>query len=59
MNYTYEVPKNIKNQLSSILKSNQQKQLSELISLSVMEFKDVGYAYYAGIKREIIGTSMQ
>lgn len=50
MNYTYEVPKNIKNQLSSILKSNQQKQLSELISLSVMEFKDVGYAYYAGIK---------
>ncbi len=50
MNYTYEIPKNIKNQLSSILKSKQQIKLSDLISLSTIEFKDVGYAFYAGIK---------
>lgn len=50
MNYNYIVPSNLKLQLISCLKNNNQKILSEILSIAEFKYEDVGLAYYAGLR---------
>ena len=50
MDYDYEIPDNLKQQLVSSLRLNSQLRLSELLSRVNILFDDVGLAYYAGLR---------
>ena len=50
LSYSYEIPKHIFQQLISLLKADRLYELSEILALCKVEFKDVGLAYYAGLK---------
>lgn len=50
MDYDYEIPDNLKQQLVSSLRLNSQLRLSELLIRVNILFDDVGLAYYAGLR---------
>ena len=50
MDYDYEIPDNLKQQLVSSLRLNSQLRLSELLTRVNILFDDVGLAYYAGLR---------
>ena len=50
MDYSYEIPKQIKQQLIASLKLNNNQRLAEIISRTELSFNDVGFAYHAGLK---------
>lgn len=50
MDYTYIVPKNLQQQLVATLRVNGHNDLSDLLQTVVVEFTDVGLAYYAGMR---------
>lgn len=50
MDYTYIIPKNLQQQLVATLRVNGQIDLSDLLQTVVIEFADVGLAYYAGMR---------
>lgn len=50
MDYTYDIPKNLQQQLIATLRVNNQYELSKILPYVTIEFTDVGLAYYAGMK---------
>lgn len=50
MDYTYDIPAQIQQQLVAALRANGQIQLAEMISAAKLDFDDVGLAYYAGLR---------
>ena len=50
MNYTYAIPANLKQKLLSALRANGMAELANLLNPVVMEYGDLGLAYYAGVK---------
>lgn len=50
LSYSYEIPKHIFQQLVSLLKADRLHDLAETLAICKIEFKDVGLAYYAGLK---------
>lgn len=50
MDYDYEIPDNLKQQLVSSLRLNSQLRLSELLTRVNILFDDVGLTYYAGLR---------
>ena len=50
MNYTYAIPANLKQKLLSALRANGMAELANLLNPVVMEYRDLGFAYYAGVK---------
>jgi len=50
MDYTYDIPAQLQQQLVAALRANGQVQLAEMISAAKLDFDDVGLAYYAGLR---------
>lgn len=50
MEYTYDIPTTLQQQLIAALRANGQIQLAEMISVAKLDFDDVGLAYYAGLR---------
>ena len=50
MDYSYTIPQNLQQQLVATLRVNGQTILSDLLQTVVIEFADVGLAYYAGMR---------
>lgn len=50
MDYTYDIPAQLQQQLVAALRANGQIQLAEMISAAKLDFDDVGLAYYAGLR---------
>ena len=48
MDYTYDIPTQLQQQLVAALRANGQSQLADIVSLAKFDFNDVGLAYYAG-----------
>ena len=53
MDYTYEIPGNVKQTLVAALKANGFTKLSDVIAMCQINFTDVGYAYYAGLNGDV------
>lgn len=50
MNYTYVIPANLKQKLLVGLRANGLAELASILTSAVLEYRDVGLAYYAGVK---------
>lgn len=50
MDYTYDIPTQLQQQLVAALRANGQSQLADIVSLAKFDFNDVGLAYYAGLR---------
>ena len=53
MDYTYEIPGNVKQTLVAALKANGFTKMSDVIAMCQINFIDVGYAYYAGLNGDV------
>ena len=50
-NFTYEIPRNLKQEFARFLQLNGNVNISQLVLKSNLDYSNVGYAYYAGLRK--------